>query len=235
MGLAEAQKNFFMAVAANVSSGGSHVLLRELRKRYKSEWLHYGLGRDLSQPFDNPSARIPLAVRPLLEGDIPRLLGLGAAKLSERGPYVRMHRRNFIEAGIGTCYVGVTEHDEPCYMQWLIPAKDNAQVQKYFRGIFPVLKADEALLEYAFTPERWQGRGIMPAAMARIAEKAAEFGARRVLTFVDSTNIPALKGCRKAGFVPCLTRTDRWRLFRRRFVFEELPRDHASLGALTTG
>jgi GNAT superfamily N-acetyltransferase len=225
MVLTTRQKNFLVAVAANFKSGGSQALLREFKKRYKSEWLYYELARDLNQPFQNPSAKIPIAVRPLRNEDVPRLLGLDTKQLSDRGPYVRMHRLNFIEVGIGTCFVGVTESDEPCYMQWLMPARDNAQIQKYFRGIFPILKPDEALLEYAFTPERWQGQGIMPAAMAQITEKARDFGARRVITFVDSSNVPALKGCRKAGFVPCLTRIDRWRLFRRQIVFQELARD----------
>jgi GNAT superfamily N-acetyltransferase len=219
------QKNLFVAVAANFRSGGLQALLREFKKRYKSERLHYGLARDLSQPFQNPSAKIPLAVRPLRDEDIPKLLGLHAVQLSDRGPYVRMHRLNFIEVGIGTCFVGVIENDQPCYMQWLIPARDNTQIQKYFRGTFPILKPDEALLEYAFTPERWQGQGIMPAAMAQISEKARDLGARRVITFVDSSNVPALKGCRKAGFAPYLARIDRWRLFRRQFVFKELAHD----------
>jgi GNAT superfamily N-acetyltransferase len=223
--LTHTQKNFFVALAANFRSGGLKALLREFKKRYKSERLHYGLARDLSHPFPNPSAKIPVAVRPLRDEDIPRLLGLHALQLSDRGPYVRMHRLNFIEVGIGTCFVGVTENDQPCYMQWLIPARDNTQIQKYFRGTFPILKPDEALLEYAFTPERWQGQGIMPAAMAQITEKARDFGARRVITFVESSNVPALKGCRKAGFVPYLARLDRWRLFRRQFVFQELAGD----------
>jgi RimJ/RimL family protein N-acetyltransferase len=79
------------------------------------------------------------------------------------------------------------------------------------------------MLEYAFTPEAYQGKGIMPAAMARIAEKAADFGAQRVITFVDRENVPALKGCQRSGFRPYLLRHDRWRLFRRRVSFRPLP------------
>ena len=112
-------------------------------------------------------------------------------------------------------------------MQWLIPATDDARVQTYFDGIFPHLEPGDALLEYAFTPERFQGQGIMAAAMARIAEQAAALSARRVITFVDHTNIPALKGCHRAGFTEYLRRIDRWRAFRRVPVFEPLPSDFA--------
>jgi hypothetical protein len=59
--------------------------------------------------------------------------------------------------------------------------------------------------------------------MARIAEKARDHGGRRVITFVDHENIPALKGCQRAGFSPYLIRLVLWRLFRRRVSFQPLP------------
>jgi hypothetical protein len=59
--------------------------------------------------------------------------------------------------------------------------------------------------------------------MARIAEKAQNHGARRVITFVDHLNVPALKGCQRSGFSPYLIRVDSWRLFRRRVSFRPLP------------
>jgi RimJ/RimL family protein N-acetyltransferase len=197
--------------------------MHELRRRLYSDWLHYGLRRDLTEPFEAPSAKIPLTIRPLRESDLPVLLGMDMEHMSERGPYVRMHRLNFSHERIGQCYVAATVDDEPCYMQWLMSGLENQQIERYFHGIFPTLAADEALLEYAFTPERYQGKGIMPAAMARIAEKAADLGARRVITFVDHENVPALKGCQRSGFRPYLLRRDRWRFLRRRVSFQPLP------------
>ncbi len=46
------------------------------------------------------------------------------------------------------------------------------------------LPPNEALLEGAYTPASHRGLGIMPAAMALIAEKAETIGARYVITFV---------------------------------------------------
>jgi RimJ/RimL family protein N-acetyltransferase len=215
--------NLFKAIITSIRSGQIRVLVKEARRRFYSQWTHYGLCRDLTQPFQAPNAKIPLTIRALEEGDVPELLDMKAPGISARGPYVRMHRLNFLKEKIGTCYVAVTEDGHPCYMQWLIGASQNDQIQEYFKGIFPALAPDEALLEYAFTPEAYQGQGIMPAAMARIAEKAAESGGRRVLTFVDHQNVPALKGCKRSGFMPCLTRTDKWRLFRRTMIFTPLP------------
>jgi hypothetical protein len=62
----------------------------------------------------------------------------------------------------------------------------------------------------------------MSAAMARVAERALEFGARRVITFVDETSDASLKGCRNAGFTPFVRRRETFRLFRRRVTFVPL-------------
>jgi GNAT superfamily N-acetyltransferase len=216
-------QNLANAVVVGMRSGDVRVVADELRRRLWSDWTHYGLSRELDAPFVAPDAKIPLEIRALRESDLPKLLGMNADYVSARGPYVRMHRLNFAGASIGTCYVAATDGDEPCYMQWLMLASENDGIKRYFKGIFPVLDPDEALLEYAFTREDYQGKGIMPAAMARIAEKAQSHGARRVITFVDHHNVPALKGCQRAGFSPYLIRVDRWRLFRRRVNFRRLP------------
>lgn len=215
--------NLARALLASARARQLQGLAHEVRRRFHSDWLHYGLRRDLAEPFEAPSAKIPLTIRPLRRTDLPILLGMNTDEMSERGPYVRMHRLNFSQEGIGQCYVAATETDEPCYMQWLMPGSDNPRIERYFHGIFPTLAADEALLEYAFTREGFQGKGIMPAAMARIAEKATDLGARRVITFVDHENVPALKGCQRSGFRPYLMRSDRWLFFRRRVSFQPLP------------
>jgi RimJ/RimL family protein N-acetyltransferase len=58
--------------------------------------------------------------------------------------------------------------------------------------------------------------------MAQIAERADQFGARCVVTFVDEGNAASLKGCARAGFVPYLRRQEQFRLFRRRVSFTPL-------------
>lgn len=216
-------KTLFKALLTSLRTGQFKALLKEFRRRFYSDWTHFGLARDLTQPFEATPAKIPITIRPLKDTDVPGLLAMDAPGISDRGPYVRMHRLNFLNEHIGQCYVAATEDDTPCYMQWLMSAKENEAIQSYFHGIFPTLQPNEALLEYAFTPETFQGKGIMPYAMAQIAEKATECGANRVITFVDHQNIPALKGCKRSGFSPYLTRTDQWRFFRRRYVFTLLP------------
>jgi RimJ/RimL family protein N-acetyltransferase len=102
----------------------------------------------------------------------------------------------------------------------------NERIQSFFKGRFPLLEADEALLENAYTPPAYRGKGVMSSAMARIAELATDRGVRHVMTFIHQDNVPSLKGCAKAGFRPYLMRKDDHACFHliRRRSFEQLPR-----------
>jgi hypothetical protein len=184
------------------------------------EWNAYGLRRDLTVPWSAPPARIPLVVRELRDDDMPHIFEVEGGDCSRRARLERMHRLAFLAERVQTPYVAIdVRRDRPCFLQWLMTAAENDTIQRYFRGRFPPLAADEALLEYAYTPAFYRGNGIMPAAMAMIAERASELGVRYVLTFVLRENSAALKGCSKAGFSPFVIRRDRhyaFRLIRRR-------------------
>jgi RimJ/RimL family protein N-acetyltransferase len=108
-------------------------------------------------------------------------------------------------------------------MQWLIGPNENLNLQRIFRGGFPWLEPNEALLEDAFTPESHRGLGIMSCAMAHIAERGLAINARYVITFVHESNIPSLKGCKRAGFVPYKLRREQNFLFHRTISFASLP------------
>lgn len=203
------------ALWSSIRQGNSGKVLEEVRRWVYSDSLSFGLRRDLGQPFTAPPAKIPIITRPLTDSDRPKVFG-------DEG-YSLHIRQDFLSASIPTCYVATTSDGDPCYIQWLMAPSHNNQIQAYFKGLFPILKQDEALLEYAYTLEKYRGQKIMPSAMAQFAEKAADFGARWVITFVGQDNIPALKGCKSAGFYPYLIRQERWRLFRRSLTFTPLP------------
>jgi hypothetical protein len=198
-------------------------LMKALHYRWGSNLLSFGLRRDLHIPFTAPQASIPITVRPLEERDIKSILDTEAPGISDDEREERKTRLQMLRAGIMTCYVAVNDEDTPCYMQWLIGPEQNDKIQAYFKGIFPRLEPGEALLEGAFTPEAYRGKRIMPCAMAQIAEKAVGLGARWVITFVTQDNIPSLKGCQRSGFVPYLTREEKWRAFRHHVTFTPLP------------
>ena len=211
------------STAQLVKSGEWEDLWQASREHLHSESKAFGLRRDVSVSFAAPDATIPITVRPIKPTDVATLLEAGREELSGEAQRERLIRLRMIEAELPTCFVAVTENDEPCYMQWLIGCKDNDRIREIFRDRFPMLSPDEMLLEGAFTLEQWRGKKIMAAAMARIAEHAVDHDARWVVTFVGEENIPSLKGCNRAGFEPYIERRGIWRLFRHKSAFAPLP------------
>jgi hypothetical protein len=209
-------------VVALVRQGHGREVLRALLVRLHSQSVAYGLRRDLDQPFTPPAAKIPLQVRPL-RADEP-LSFLDPAPGSDSGAeWIRRNQLRLLAAEIPTCWIATTASGEPCYMQWLIGPQANDRIRAQWGDLFPHLAPDEALLEGAYTPDSFRGLGIMPNAMARIAENARQLGARWVVTFVTPENTPSLKGCKRAGFHPYVERrVTRW-LGRQRTTFAPLP------------
>jgi hypothetical protein len=204
-----------------VASGTVVPTAKSVLRRVSSNSHSYGLRRDLQAPHETPAAKIPISVRPLVDADVEHILDLHA-EVGTAERWERQKRVGLLERGIGRPFVAVDAHDDPCYVQWLFGADENDEVRDFFHGLFPTLAADEALLEGAFTPVRHQGQRIMSAGMSMIAEKAADLGARHVMTFVGVDNIASLKGCERAGFLPAIDRCETTRLGRLRVEFEEM-------------
>src|SRR3954447_2946848 len=195
---------------------------KSVARRLRSNVEAVGLRRDLAVAFEAPRAAIPIDVRQLAERDVPHLLEPHVAQLSAEDSWDRVSRKRLPEAGFGAPHVAVTDGDVPCYVQWLFGHKDNEFLGEYFHGAFPVLAVDEALLEGGFTPAAFRGKRIMSAAMASIAERGTDLGARWVLGFVGTGNTASLKGCARAGFSPYSRRLQEWRAFRCRTSFHPL-------------
>jgi GNAT superfamily N-acetyltransferase len=192
------------------------------REKWHSVWESFGFVRDLSLPFSAPEAKIPITVTRLAREHADTLFDLSVEGMSAEERELRKSRGELFDSGIGTGYVALTDTGEPCYCQWLIPWEQNAEIRLFFKHVFPRLNPGEALLEGAFTPESHRGKGIMPAAMARIAEHGSEIGATRIVTFVTEDNIPSIKGCERAGFRKYTRRTIIWTGLWRRMKFEPL-------------
>jgi GNAT superfamily N-acetyltransferase len=192
-----------------------------IRYRVYSDSISLGLRRDLDLPFDKPAAKIPITVRPLAATDDLSALD-PEPDLPADEALSRLVQRRLLQSGLRVCYVAIAPDGKPCYMQWAIPAAENHRVRRVFGNLYPVLASDEALLEGAYTPTAYRGKGIMGAAMAQVAERAADFGARWVVTFVDERNTASVKGCVRAGFAPYLKRHEKFRLFYRQIRFEPI-------------
>jgi len=202
-----------------VFSGNLKKALWAIRYRFSSESSSLGLRRDLTMPFSGPAAKIPFVVRPLSPSDDLAALDPGQPGISSEEMFWRLAQQRLLHSGLQTCYVAIGPDGKPCFMQWAILSSDNDRLRGTFGNLYPTLAPDEALLEGAFTPESSRGLGVMSAAMAQIAERAAEGGARWVITFVDENNVASLKGCLRAGFSPYVKRHEKFRLFRRQVAF----------------
>lgn len=189
--------------------------------RIYSDSASIGLRRNLAIPFTGPKAKIPISVRRLDRTDDLSALQPEPG-LSADEAYWRLGQRRLLETGLRTCYVAIAPEGKPCYMQWVIPASESDRLRAVFGNLYPVLRPDEALLEGAYTPEAYRGKGIMSAAMAEVAERATDHGARSVITFVDEQNEASLKGCLRAGFTPYLKRHEKFRFFHRQVIFQPI-------------
>lgn len=200
--------------------------IKIVRQRLRSTEEAVVLRRDLEVPHSARKAAIDITVRPLTEADIPKILHTDESASADDVLY-RSRRRWLLDSGLGTCYAAVDDNDDPCYVQWLMGERDNDRIRSYFGGAFPILEPGTALLEGAFTPQAFRGKGIMGLAMSLIAEKASTLDARYVLTVVGTDNIPSLKGCERANFFPYLHREVSWTMLRRTVSFEPVLAGHA--------
>ncbi len=205
-----------LVLAGNAAKAWSAVTYR-----LYSDSTSLGLRRDLSVPFTGPSAKIPITVRPLTAADdLSALAPEPGLSADER--LWRLAQLRLLRSGLGICYLAIAPDGKPCYMQWVMPSSENGRLRAVFGNLYPRLGPDEALLEGAYTPEGYRGKGIMGAAMAQVAERAAEVGARWVITFVDEQNHGSVKGCIRAGFTPYLKRHERFRWFYRDVRFDPI-------------
>lgn len=178
-----------------------------------------GLRRDLKVPFEKRPAKVAVTVRPLAASEAD-LFDAGHADGAEA--YEQRSRLQLLQSGLGTCWAAVDELGQICYVQWLIASEDNALLAGHFGGSFPALAAQEALLEGAYTFPKFRGLKVMSFAMAEIAERAGDRGARSVMTYVAEANEPSMKACRSAGFEHWCIRDERWRLLRSSYRFQPL-------------
>ena len=205
--------------ARMLARGQGRRLLQAARLRFHSDYACLGLRRDARIPFQAPPASIPITVRPLAPGDDLSLLEADTPGLSANVAFTRLRTARLLQSGISTCFVAIGPDGTPCHLQWLITAKENAKVRAEFGNLFPALEPDQAMIEGAYTPERYQRLGVMAEATARVASHAPEFGARWVIGFTEEDSHPSLKAAKRAGFRPYLRRVESWRLFRHRITF----------------
>ncbi|OKL38906.1 GNAT family N-acetyltransferase [Pontibacter flavimaris] len=208
--------------AANLLSDGQLSKVWEAaQKKLYSEDTWFGMRRNLGEVFQQPKAKIDISVRLIEERDLSYLLSTDGMTAEEAK--IVGWRHKLLDANFQYCYVAVTADDTPCYMQWLIGPAENENILKFFRGLFPELKAHEALLEGAYMHPSFRGLGVMPDAMCQISEKAKDIGASETITFVQTDNAASLRGCKSCGYYPYALLKSKWFIYKQDICLEAIP------------
>jgi hypothetical protein len=199
------------------------ILIGEVLRRLYSNGITYVVRKDRSIPVKEPGVKISVAFREGSEEEIAKILDLEGPGMSKKDKW-NVIRRSFLAcSGIRTCYIGITEDDIPCHIDWFIGPSEDGKIHEFFDGGFPPLADDEMLLEGGYTPETYRRKGIMANAYWQIPKIGSPVVTRWVLSYMRKGNVESLKAARRAGFEPYLLREEKWRFFRRKFHYTVLP------------
>lgn len=194
-----------------IQKGEIAFLIKGVSKRLYSKTEAFGLKRNLRIPFTTPNAQIAISIRPF--------------KLEDASYFeADLQNDGLTEKAISTCYVAVTDKDEPCCRLWLMDSSESEKIRAFWGDAFPNLNSDEALIESVFTVPNMRGQGIMPETLELVSRKAIENHKKYAMLFVQIDNLPSLKASHRAGFSPYVLRTETWRFLRRRIKFEDVPK-----------
>ena len=112
-----------------------------------------------------------------------------------------LFRRWMFEDGYRNCYVARTaDTNDICTVAFIIFPTDNTKVEGKFRNWFVKLRPDEAILEGAYTFEKYRGNRLHPAIIIDRLRICKQQGIKWVLGYIEENNEASLKGAERAGF-----------------------------------
>ena len=206
-----------------IRNGHLGLICREIRRRIYSNGYFLLLYREITLPSQIPTPKIHVTLRPIKPEDIPRLLDLNQKGMKDEDVQERIRLLRILKSGIRECYVAETDEGIPCHISWWINSSQNPVMKEFYGGGILPLAADEVLVEGAFTLEAFQRLGIQKWRRLKFFEKSLAIGAKRVINYVRYDNRPSLKSCMTAGYKLFMIRKDKWRIFRRSFIFKPVP------------
>ena len=138
-------------------------------------------------------------------------------------------RQGLCRAGITELYVAENPDGDAIYTQWLTRAQGQEQLHAHAPGRYPTLSEDEVLLEGAYTFSRFRQLGAMRDGMSQLLQIARDEGKTIAFTYVETHNVPSLRGCADVGFRTDHMRGSIRRLGRRRGFRRPVNEDDLSL------
>lgn len=195
-----------------IKNGELKFLWTGISRRLYSERVSFGLKKDLNKDWPDPPTLLKLSFRLYQDSDAPHF-------------ELDKNNHGIMDMDIEQCYVA-TKDDIPVYRVWLMDSSQNDKIKKFWGDSFPPLQKGEALVENSYTVPKFRGFGIMPYAMAKIAEKGKEFGVETAIIYTEIDHIVSLRAGDYAGYVPFNVRKEKWFLFNKKVSFEDtIPQD----------
>jgi RimJ/RimL family protein N-acetyltransferase len=203
------------AVRALARHAGWQNAARKATEQVWATRTYLGLRCDLERLPTRRPAAIPLAMAPRecatfegLNEELPRTRGSDYLEV--------LLRRWSCETDIRELFVGDGPDGAPAYCQWLTRPGDQQRLHEHAPGRYPVLRADEVLLEGAYTFTAYRRKGVMADGMWQLLALAQEEGSHAAITYVADDNRASLRGCAAVGFeLDHMRRNDRRIGFRR--------------------
>lgn len=219
----------FQILKSLILNGHFGLIFREFLRRLYSDRYFFILHREISLPASIPEPKIHVTLRPMKPDDIPRLLDINQKGMKDGDILERIRLLQILNSGIQECYVAETDQSVPCHISWWVNSSQNPIIKEFYGGGILPLGADEVLIEGAFTLEAYQRLGIQKWRRFKFFEKSLARGANRVVIYVRHDNVRSLKSCESAGYKLFMIRRDKWRFFRRFFIYKPVPEDTSYL------
>jgi ribosomal protein S18 acetylase RimI-like enzyme len=206
------RKLFHLALIARYL--GTKSFLIRIKQQFFSEFHYIGLEKDLTTDDLREVSSLDYYLALASDEDMSQILPK-ARQESRKFAVDLIYRKWFYDKGFKRCYIAkIRKTNDICGMQWLILPNDFGVNSLSFKKRYPELRTDEALLEMAYTFEKYRGNRLDPSMMLKLSAIAKSQGVKRALVYVRSDNIPSIKCCERAGFKQFETRYQRKLLFK---------------------
>jgi RimJ/RimL family protein N-acetyltransferase len=183
--------------------GSISYLFTEIRRRIYRKETFIGFEKRLDGAGVEIKSKIPYSLHLASAEDMQEML-LNIQTEGKEALFDLIQRKWFYDSGFHNCFIARTlENNEICYLQWTISRQDDNAGSPDFKSSFPWLGEQDMQLEHSYTFKEYRGKKLMPSVMNRLFQMAGEKGYKRVIGYVLSDNIAALRGCETAGFKKC--------------------------------
>jgi GNAT superfamily N-acetyltransferase len=179
-------------------TGGIRVFFAQLKRQIYSRDALFGFEKALLAGSSRVKRQVPFILAQAKSQDIEELVTRAQAE-SRDSVHELLERKWFYESGFHDCYIARnTDNGEPYGIAWLISPEEAGK--DGFTSRLPELKKDEVLLENCYTFEKYRGKGIMPAMVDELCEKALARKFQRLITYIRLDNLASLRVFDKLEF-----------------------------------